>query len=219
MPRLFDVILGRTKPVQANLDALFGLVGAQITLQASESLVPSGNAGVCYKPVAGRSFADTAAETAKLLGLDAGPGGDPGGLSRPGAGDAPPVSVAQKDDQYGYHWAVLSVGDFQGLVNEVHLVNSTLQENGYGPQLLCSVFAFHPDPAAATGTGATAPLSLAYMVYLYKRGAFYPFVPAPGGGEHRDLESELRLQQVLAEDLKIEPDKERWMPLWGLPVR
>ena len=63
MPRIFDVLLGRTKPAQANLDDLFGLVAAQITLQASEALVSTGQAGVCYKPVAGRSFADTASET------------------------------------------------------------------------------------------------------------------------------------------------------------
>ena len=204
MPRLFDVLLGRTKPVQANLDALFGLVGAQITLQASESLVPTGEAGVCFKPVAGRSFSDTATEADQLLGLGTGSG----------SATQPAPGVRQEDDRYGFHWVVQSVPDFQELVNQVHLVNSTLQDNGYGPQLLCSVFGFHPDSASAVqGTPA-----LAYLVYLYKRGSFYPFVPAAGGGEHRDLESELRLQVVLAGDLKMEPDKERWMPLWGLPV-
>lgn len=213
MPRLFDVLLGRTKPVQANLDALFGLVGAQITMQASESLVPSGEAGICYKPVAGRSFADTATEASELLGLGQSMGG--------GIAPNPAVAAAvrQSDDQYGFHWIVCQMADFQELVNQVHLVNSTLQDNGYGPQLLCTVFGFRPDPAAAATGGATSPLPLAYLVYLYKRGSFYPFVPRPGAGEKRDLESELRLQNVLADDLAIEKDKERWMPLWGLPVR
>lgn len=198
MPRLFDVILGRTRPVPADLDALFGLVGAQITLQASESLVPTGEAGVCFKPVAGRSFADTAAEANQLLGLP------------DGSGTA--AALRQQDDAYGFHWVVESASDFQELVNQVHLVNSTLQDNGYGPQLLCSVFAFRP------GEGAVGAPRLAYLVYLYKRGAFYPFVPLADGKEKRDVETELRLQTVLAEDLKIEKDKERWMALWGLPV-
>lgn len=201
MPRIFDVLLGRTRPVPADLDALFGLVGAQISLQASEGLVPTGEAGVCFKPVAGRSFSDTANEASQLLGLpDA------------GTGDSSPIH--QEDDKYGFHWVVLKNTDFQELVNQVHVVNSTLQDNGYGPQLLCSVVGFRPDPASAT---SSAPHQL-YLVYLYKRGAFYPFAPAAGAGEQRDVESELRLQTVLADDVKIESDKERWMPLWGLPV-
>jgi hypothetical protein len=210
MPRIFDVLLGRTKPVQANLDQLFGLVSAQITLQTAEALVPTGQAGVCYKPVAGRSFADTSSETSQLLGL----GDGAAGAILAGSVAA---SVKQQDDQYGYHWVVQTVPDFQELVNQVHLVNSTLQDNGYGAQLLCSVCAFHADPTAAPASGPAGP-PLVYLVYLYKRGTFYPFVPAPGAGEHRDNDTELRLQTVLAEDLKIEPDKERWMALWGLPI-
>ncbi|HET9092100.1 MAG TPA: hypothetical protein VFN50_06805 [Acidimicrobiales bacterium] len=216
MPRFFDVLLGRTKPVQADLDALFGLVGAQITLQASESLVPSGQAGVCYKPVAGRSFAETAAETGELLGLDGGTPGDGGATGTavtPMTGSGP--RVHQEDDKFGFHWVVLTNPDFQELVNHVHLVNSTLQEHGYGPQLLCSVFCFRPDAQAPAQAGA---VSLTYLVYLYKRGAFYPFIPVRDSQERRDVESELRLQTVLADDVKIEADKERWMPLWGLPV-
>lgn len=234
MPRILDVLLGRTKPAQANLDALFGLVGAVITMQVRESLVPSGEAGVCYKPVAGRSFADTAAEAAQLLNLPAG-GDEPGGASSQGTESfrqpsessqaTLPGAIRQENDQYGYHWVVQTCDDFQNLVNQVHVVNSTLQDNGYGPQLLCSVFAFRPGVAGPPGESdpalseaATSPPPLAYLVYLYKRGSFYPFVPLPGKEEKRDHESELRLSVVLTDDLKIELDKERWMPLWGLPV-
>jgi hypothetical protein len=195
MPRIFDVILGRTKPAQANLDALFGLPGAQVTLQAAESLVPMPAAGVCYKPAAGKPFEQVADEVAALLDLpDDGAGGH---------------GLTQEPDKYGYHWVLPSSDDFQDLVNRVHVINSTLQDNGYGPQLLCSVFGFRPESGSSEHSST-------YLVYLYKRGSFYPFVPT--GEERRDVESELRLQQVLGEDLHIEPDKERWMALWDLPV-
>jgi len=221
VPRIVDILLGRSKPVQADLDALFGLVGAQLTLQVSEGLVPTGQAGVCFKPVAGRSFAETAAEASQLLGLGDTTSGGAGASGTPEAAGAAVEPVAtglhQEDDQYGFHWVVLTVPDFQDLVNQVHLVNSTLKDNGYGPQLLCSVFAFRPDPSAPVPRGDAPPV--VHLVYLYKRGAFYPFIPVPGSEERRDVESELRLQNVLADDLKIESDKERWMPLWGLPVR
>ena len=69
----------------------------------------------------------------------------------------------------------------EDLVTSVHLVNSTLEQYGFGPQLLCSVFAF----ARAGGRRF-------HLVYLYKRGSFYPF--APLGGERRDNELELRVK-------------------------
>jgi hypothetical protein len=200
--RILDILAGRTKPAQADLDALFGLSSAFITLEASQSLVPTGEAGVCYKPAAGQPFAQTAEEMESLLGLGGGP-----------------TKVREETDQYGFHWVVIgsAVGggepaaDPQELVNQVHLVNTTLQEQGFGPQLLCSVFGFRPK-AAAAGSPATT-----YVVYLYKRGTFYPFVPLPGR-EQRDPETELVLSLAVAEDLKIEKDKANWMALWGLPV-
>jgi len=64
-----DALLGRTKPAQPNLDHLFGLPGARITLEASEGLVPSGEAGVCFKPAAGEEFAAAETEIAALLDL------------------------------------------------------------------------------------------------------------------------------------------------------
>ena len=110
--------------------------------------------------------------------------------------------------------------DFGDLINEVHIVNTTLQDHGWGPQLLCSVFGFAPipggasDPAAATGAPKVAGT---YLVYLYKRGTFYPFVPLPVA-EQRDSERERLLKVTLAQDLSMEPELERWFPLWGLPV-
>jgi hypothetical protein len=101
-------------------------------------------------------------------------------------------------------------GDPQALVNQIHVVNSTLEEEGFGPQLLCSVFGFRPSAAGSASASV-------YVVYLYKRGTFYPFVPL-SGREQRDVETELVLGNVLAEDLKIEKDKERWMALWELPI-
>ena len=64
---LFDTLLGRTKPVRANLDALFALPSAAVTLQVSAGLVSTGQAGVCFKPPAGQPFAEMQAELEQLL--------------------------------------------------------------------------------------------------------------------------------------------------------
>jgi hypothetical protein len=196
-----DALLGRTKPAAANLDHLFGLPGAQITLEAAEGMHPTGQAAVCFKPVSAQSFADTEKELVQLLNLDE------------SGSDANPVTatLSDQDDEFGYRWVVVASADFSSLVTRVHLVNSTLEEHGYGPQLLCSVFPFHPE---TTGASGSAPVT--YLVYLYKRGTFYPFVPT--NGEHRDNEMELRLQAELGNDLAIEKDLDHWFPLWKLPI-
>jgi hypothetical protein len=58
MGKRLDALMGRTKPIQANLDALFALPSAAITLQSAAGLTASGRAGVCYKPPTGQSFDD-----------------------------------------------------------------------------------------------------------------------------------------------------------------
>jgi hypothetical protein len=189
---LLDTLLGRTKPVKADLDHLFGLPGAQITLEATESLVPTGKAGVCFKPAVGQAFAATETEFESLLSLGEDTGGE--------------VHLTKDADSFGYRWIVLTSPDFDSLVTRVHLVNQTLAEHGYDQQLLCSVFGFAPK-------GATAST---FLVYLYKRGTFYPFVPT--GAERRDNEAEMRLSTELTDDLAIEKELDRWFPLWDLPV-
>jgi hypothetical protein len=196
-----DALFGRTKPAQPNLDRLFGLTGARLTLEAAEGVVPSMEAGVCFKPATGQDFASTEKEFNDLLGLD-----DRGTLNGTRA------KLAESSDAFGYRWVVLSSDEFDSLVTSVHLVNSTLQDHGWGPTLLCSVFGFHPGPDSVS---PGVPRHL-YLVYLYKRGAFYPFVPT--GNEKRDNEVELRLKTELANDLTVEADLDRWFPLWELPV-
>ncbi len=67
---LFSSILGKTKPVQSNLDALFALPSASITLQSAAGMSCSGHAGVCFKPPSGQGFEEMQAEVVSLLTMD-----------------------------------------------------------------------------------------------------------------------------------------------------
>ncbi|HEV7536736.1 MAG TPA: hypothetical protein VGP90_13940 [Acidimicrobiia bacterium] len=186
-----DTILGRTKPTKANLDALFAVPGAAITLEAATGLTSAGAAAVCFKPATAYDFATTCSEITELLELS---GKDTGS------------TVSQSEDSYGYHWIVVHDDDLSDLVTTVHMVNSSLSERGFENQLLASVFTFR-DAA-----------SVVYLVYLFKRGTFYPFVPEPGGGERRDNQKELQLQGALQGEVPLEADLSRWFPIWGIPV-
>jgi hypothetical protein len=208
---LLSSILGKTKPVQSNLDALFAIPSASITLQSAAGQVCSGHAGVCFKPPTGQGFEDMQSEVVKLLSMDQ------------------TNDFQKSEDSYGYQWLVMEDPDIEQLVTQIHLVNSSLSDSGWGPQLLCSVFGLAdlPDaddsqalsptgmPELTAGPG-TAVASTAYLVYLFKRGTFYPFIP--DGKEHRNIEEELKLKSLVANDLTVETDLDRWFPLWDLPV-
>jgi hypothetical protein len=187
-----DTLLGRTKPVQPKLDDLFALPSAAITLEAGTTFKPTGSGSVCFRPVEGRSFSDVQKEVQELLDMSAGEDG------------ALPVEVTK--DSYGFTWLVSSrmSDQLDALVTDLHAVNSSLVDAGFGPQLLCTLVAFRDD----------AERRLA-LVYLYKRGTFYPF--APLDGEHRDNALELQVKGVIGTDLKFEPDLTRWFPVWGAP--
>ncbi|HUY21727.1 MAG TPA: hypothetical protein VMV22_05250 [Acidimicrobiales bacterium] len=221
---LLDTIFGRTKPVRANLDALFALPSAAVTLQVTSGLVPTGRAGVCFKPPAGQPFAEMQAELEQLLSTPDEPA-TPGAAPTGSAGTA--VAVRHVGDKFGYRWIVLEASAVDDLVTRVHMVHSSLQDAGWSTQLLCSVFGFVPGPDGAGSTGdtgapdAAAPADAAitrpvYLVYLAKQGSFYPF--APEGEDQRDSELELRLRSVLGDDLPIEADLSRWFPIWDLPI-
>jgi hypothetical protein len=186
---LLDALLGRTKPVQPNLDALFALPSAAITLQAGTDFTPTGTGSVCFRAAEGKAFSDIERDVRDLLSM-----GD----------DKTPVEVSE--DKYGFTWLVChhAPDDIEGLVTDLHAVNSSLENGGFGPQLLCTILSFRD--------GGAHPLGL---VYLYKRGTFYPFAPQPG--ERRDNATELRIKGVLCDDLKIEPDLARWFPVWAAP--
>lgn len=203
--KILDTLLGRTKPVKPNLDALFSLPSAAVTLQVSAGLVPTGRAGVCFKPPSGQAFADMQKEIEQLLDLPE----DADDAAVTEAGAPGPVKVTDVADSYGYHWIILEGSGIDDLVTRVHVVHSSLEDAGWGTQLLCSVFGFGKGDEVAAATSV-------YIVYLAKRGTFYPF--APTGKEQRDTELELSLRATIGSDLPVEDDLARWFPLWDIPI-
>ncbi|MFJ1926877.1 MULTISPECIES: hypothetical protein [unclassified Streptomyces] len=190
---LLDTILGRSKPVRPDLDQLFAVPSAALTLQAATGFVPTGLGSVCFAGVEGATFARVQQDVRELLDADTAHGGVPVEFSR---------------DPYGYTWLLARqpAEDTAALVNDLHAVNTLLQDGGFGPQLLCSLIAFRDD--------RDRPLAL---VYLYKRGTFYPFAPVTGSGEKRDNQLELQVRAALGDDLRVEKDLARWFPVWGAP--
>jgi hypothetical protein len=171
-------------------DRLFAMTTAYVTLETGLGLTSRGVAGIVFQPLGTADFESILAETEELLA---------------GTTEETGSTVESKEDEFGYRWLVLSDPDFEDLVVALNTVSTQLQGGGYGDRLLAAVFAFEEKGK---------PI---YLIYNFKRGAFYPFVPAKGE-QARDNERELRLKAQIGNELPIEPELERWFPLWGIPI-
>ncbi|MGH3413365.1 MAG: PspA-associated protein PspAB [Marmoricola sp.] len=185
---LLDILRGRSQPKAPNLDNLFAVPGAAITLQTSVGLTPTGEGAVCYRAAQGAAMSDLQQSTEALIEADGGPQAD------------------RTVDGYGFTWLLVhgDPADVSGLMTDLHAVNTGLETQGFGSSLLCSLVAFTDGSGRRLG-----------LVYLYKRGTFYPFCPT--GPKSRDTLLERQVRDALGNDLRIEPDTSRWMPVWGAP--
>ena len=183
---LLDILLGRSKAVPPNLDQLFSLPSAAITLETAAGYRPTGSGSVCFKAAEGGGFSTMREEVDNLLALDNG-------------------KFSSTTDSYGFTWLVRQTApdDLGTLVTDLHAVNTSLVDAGFGSALLCTLVTF---------TNGTRSLGL---VYLYKRGSWYPFVPT--GPDRRDNATELQIKSVIGTDLRMEQDLARWFPVYGAP--
>ena len=188
---ILDAILGgRRKLKPAAEDRLFAMSTAQVTLEANLGLEHKPVAGIAFQSLATADFKSIVSDTEELL--------------RSAAADSG-TTVETSDDAYGYRWVLLRDTDFEDLVVAMNTVSSSLVGGGYGDRLLAAVFAFSEEGR---------PM---YFIYNFKRGYFYPFVPAPGD-KQRNNEREFQLKAQIGADLPIEPELARWFPLWDVPL-
>jgi PspA associated protein B len=186
-----DVLTGRRKLAKPAPDRLFAISTAYVTLETSLGITSRGAAAIVFQPLATVDFEGIVRDMEEVV---RGTASDSG------------VSVESSDDTYGFRWLVLRGGQFDDLVVGVNAVSTALEAGGYGERVLCAVFAFDDSHKRRL-----------YFIYNYKRGAFYPFVPA-AGAEQRDNEQELVLKAQLARELPFEEELARWFPLWGIPI-
>ena len=191
---LFDAVFGRSKVSRPNLDRLFLIPSAAITLETSLGLVPTGQGSVCFRAPAGGAYARVESEVRALLT----------------AADGPAVTTTL--DSYGFTW-LTTTGEpgpdgpaVSDLCTDLHAVNAGLAEQGLSEGLLCTLVTFGDPAGRRLG-----------LVYLYKQGTFYPFAPVPSGAQQRDNLLELSVRDALAAELPMEADLARWLAVWGAP--
>ena len=187
---LRDIFMGRSSVKQpAANERLFALTTAYVTLETSYAITSAGVGGIAVQALATADFQSLIKDTEAVVAATAGEF---------------KATVESRDDDYGFRWVIVRTPAVEDLVVGINGVSSSIEAAGYGERLLCAVFAFKD---------AGGPIN---FIYNYKRGSWYPFVPAPGDKE-RNTERELQLKAQIGDELPIEPELERWFPLWGVP--
>ncbi len=193
---LRDILTGRHQVKGPAPDRLFAIATAYVGLQAEHGIDPAGSAAIVFQSLATSEFESTLKDMEEVVTAT---GGDSG------------TTVSTQNDTYGYRWMILrnptGAPSVEDLAVGINAVSSSIETAGFGERLLCAVFAF-----------TDAKQQPIYFIYNYKRGYWYPFVPAPGGGEERSTERELQLKAQVGEEMPLEPEIERWFPLWGIPI-
>jgi hypothetical protein len=188
---LREIITGRSSVKQpAKRDRLFAISTAYVTLETSYQITTAGVAGIVVQALATSDFQSVLKDTEEVVKATAGEFKG---------------TVETTDDEFGFRWVIVHDPGVEDLVATINGVSSLIEGGGYGERLLCAVFAFKD-----SGGGAIN------FIYNFKRGSWYPFVAAPGD-KQRNTERELQLKAQMGGELPIEPELERWFPLWGVP--
>jgi hypothetical protein len=191
---LRDVLTGRHTVKGPAPDKLFAITTAYVTLQAEHQIEAAGVAAIVFQALATSEFEATIRDMEEVVTAT---GGDSG------------TTVKTQDDSYGYRWMVLrnpaGAPSIEDLAVGINAVSSSIETAGHGERLLCAVFAFLDSQKRRI-----------YFIYNYKRGYWYPFVPT--GNNERSTERELQIKAQMASELPIEPELERWFPMWGIPI-
>jgi PspA associated protein B len=193
---LRDILTGRHQVKGPAPDRLFAITTAYVDLQSEHQVDPAGSAAIVFQALATSEFESTLKDMEEVVTAT---GGEDG------------TTVKTEDDSYGYRWMILrspaDAPSVEDLAVGINAVSSSIETAGFGERLLCAVFAFRDAQARHI-----------YFIYNYKRGAWYPFVPATGDAQERSTERELQLKAQVGPELPIEAEIERWFPLWGIPI-
>jgi len=192
---LRDALTGRHQVKGPAPDRLFAISTAYVSLETEQGIVPTGVAAIVFQALATAEFEATLRDMEDVVTATGGESG---------------TTVSTQDDSFGYRWMILrnppGKPSVEDLAVGVNAVSGSIETAGHGERLLCAVFAF-----------ADAQKRPIHLIYNYKRGFWYPFVPAPGE-QQRSTERELQLKAQIGSELPLEPELERWFPLWGIPI-
>lgn len=184
--RLVEILFGDAGARPSDVDDLFEISTGYVTL-ASNGYDSLDHAGLCFRRIDDVEFENAIDEIESFLSISV---------------SATTERLEVHEDEYGYRWLVLADSDFEALVTAIQGAADVAIDRGYGTSLLCAVFAFQGDRES-------------YLIYNFKRGKWYPFVPVDES--IRDTDAETAIADLVEGELDLEHDESRQYALWGMP--
>lgn len=179
-------------------DLIFSLSSSHIALDMKIGLVTTGRCVLVIKTSGGQYFREMEKEIKRFLDT----------MEREEYSSVDLHCDTITDNQ-GYLWIVLYGKRMDDLLVGVTAVGDLVNERGFSDQIIATAFQFYNERDNNQSS---------FLVYDYKWNKFYPFVPVSHKRKTRNTTEEMRIMEIMANEMPFEKDKDLWRPLWNLPL-
>jgi hypothetical protein len=181
-------------------EGIFSLASAYITLETKLGLTSTNRCGICIKNVNGTYFSDTVSEVQEFLKISS---------------NEFQTEYVVVNDKYGYLWIMLKGMSVEDILVASNGIADVIIDRGFKDQMLAAAFEFRKVVTPSSNLDRTQ-LEPQFLIFNYKRGKFYPFVPL-GAQEKRRNDYELTLMSIISKEVPWEADMNVWYPMWEMP--
>jgi hypothetical protein len=182
-------------------EGIFSLSSAYITLETKLGLVSTNRCGISIKSTSGVYFSDTVNEVREFLKISS------------SEFRTEHVIVT---DKYDYLWIMLKGMGFEDILVASNGIADIIIDRGLGDQMLAAAFEFRKPITPSSNSNHPPQLEPQFLIFNYKRGKFYPFVPLDAQ-EKRRSDYELTLMSIISKEVPWETDMSVWYPIWDMP--
>ncbi len=175
---------GAKKP--SDPEDLIALSRTSLALETELGLKPLHEGALSFSNVDSASFDNALKEVEEVIEHD-------------DSVDKTDVSVEQTK---GTTWIRIKDRNIESLIVNLQYGASAMDSVDYDSRLLAAVLPLE----------IPSEQRIAYIIYSFRRGKFYPFVPLES--KERDTNLELKIAQIIENEIELEPDRGYWYPLW-----
>ena len=179
-------------------DLIFSLSSSHITLDTKIGLVTTGRCALVIKTNSGRYFREMEQEVKRFL--DA--------MEREES-SAVDLHYDTITDYHGYLWIILYGKRIERFFSRIDCSWRHGHRARFFKPNTSAVFQFYNERDNNQSS---------FLVYDYKWNKFYPFVPVSHKRKTRNTTEEMRIMEIMANEMPFEKDKDLWRPLWNLPL-
>jgi hypothetical protein len=169
---------------KADPEDLIALGRVSVSVETAMGYEPATEAGVAFADVKTKDFKDSLDEVKQVIS-------NADGTKQPDV---------ERTDSKGNKWIVINDHNVNSLTANLQYAASAMESVDKSARLLAAVMPFQKDNEKA------------YIIYSFRRGKFYPFIPK--GTSERYRKEEERMAGIIKDEIDIESERKYWYPMW-----